>query len=365
VINILILNFIFDKKIMKIKDISHLKPACIMELFGLTPDNDTVDSIELTNKKGMQLKVITYGATITSLKMPLKRGGFVDVVLGFDDLESYINSFDLESPPYFGATIGRYAGRINKGVFSLNGNLIHLNKNNNTNSLHGGNIGFSQRIWKVKKVTEGKNPSVTLTYLSPNNEENYPGDLSVNLTYTVSEENELIVEYTATTNQDTIINLTHHSYFNLDGHESTINNQDLRVNSVRVLDTTPENIPTGWFLNVAHCPFDFRKPKACPKKIDSTFVLKQNEEFAASLFNKKNNLRMSVYTNQPAVHVYVGGNCFNTIKGKENADYNSLSGICFETQNFPDAPNHEHFPSSILRKEEIYYHKTIYKFQSF
>lgn len=350
---------------MKIKQISHFKAASAMELFGLTPDNEPVDSIELTNKKGMQLKVITYGATITSLKMPLKRGGFVDVVLGFDDLESYINSFTLESPPYFGATVGRFAGRINKGVFSLNGNRISLNKNSNANSLHGGNIGFSQKIWKVKKVNKGKNPSVTLTYFSPNNEENYPGDLSVNLTYTLSEENELIVEYTATTNQDTIVNLTHHSYFNLDGHESTITNQDLRVNSVRVLDTTSENIPTGWFLNVAHCPFDFRKPSTCPSKIDSTFVLNQKEEFAASLFNKKNNLRMSVYTNQPAVHIYVGGNCFNTIKGKENADYHSLSGICFETQNFPDAPNHGHFPSSILQKEEIYYHKTIYKFQSF
>nr|WP_315190628.1 aldose epimerase family protein [uncultured Flavobacterium sp.] len=351
---------------MKIKDISHLKSACVMELFGLTPDNDTVDSIELTNKKGMQLKVITYGATITSLKMPLKRGGFVDVVLGFDDLESYINSFDLESPPYFGATIGRYAGRINKGVFSLNGNLIHLNKNNNTNSLHGGNIGFSQRIWKVKKVTEGKNPSVTLTYLSPNNEENYPGDLSVNLTYTVSEENELIVEYTATTNQDTIINLTHHSYFNLDGHDSDILEQELIVNSQKMLETTNQNSPTGRFLELENNPFDFNESQKCPPEIDNTFVLeKQNEEFAASLFNKKNNLRMSVFTNQPAVHIYVGGNCFNTIKGKENADYNSLSGICFETQNFPDAPNHEHFPSSILRKEEIYYHKTINKFQSF
>ena len=131
---------------MKIKQISHFKAASAMELFGLTPDNEPVDSIELTNKKGMQLKVITYGATITSLKMPLKRGGFVDVVLGFDDLESYINSFALESPPYFGATVGRFAGRINKGVFSLNGNRISLNKNSNANSLHGGNIGFSQRI---------------------------------------------------------------------------------------------------------------------------------------------------------------------------------------------------------------------------
>ncbi|MGO4819891.1 MULTISPECIES: aldose epimerase family protein [unclassified Flavobacterium] len=350
---------------MKIKHISHLDSNSTEKLFGFMPDEEQIYSYELMNKKGMRLSVINYGATLTSLKVPLKNGEVVDVVLGFDDLDSYINSFRLESAPYLGATVGRYAGRINAGSFILNDKKIELFKNNNGNSLHGGSKGFSQVVWKVQKVSSGKNPSITLSYLSPNKEENYPGDLNVELKYTLSEDNELIVEYVATTSEDTVVNLTHHSYFNLDGHQSTVTNQEMIVNSVKTLHTTTDNVPTGWFLNVANCPFDFSKPRNCPVKIDNTYVLDKKEEFAASLFNKKNNLRMSVYTNQPAVHIYVGGNCFNTIKGKENANYHATSGICFETQNFPDAPNHEHFPSAVLKKGEIYHHKTIYKFQSF
>ncbi|RTY88430.1 galactose mutarotase [Flavobacterium sp. RSP15] len=336
-----------------------------MKLFGLMPDGQEVSVCELINKNGMQLKVTNYGATITWLKMPLKNGALVDVVLGFDTLEAYIKSFDLKSAPYFGATVGRYAGRINNGFFSLNGKAFHLNKNNNHNSLHGGNIGFSQKIWRVKNVKEGKNPSITLAYFSPDGEENYPGGLSVEITYMVSEDNELIIEYKAISTEDTVVNLTHHSYFNLDGHDSDILKQELIVNAQKMVETTDQNSPTGRFLDLDNKPFDFNKPKKCPSKIDATFILEKKNEFAASLFNKKNNLKMSVYTNQPAVHIYVGGNCFNTIKGKDNADYHALSGICFEAQNFPDAPNHEHFPNAILKKGEIYYHKTSYKFQSF
>lgn len=335
------------------------------KLFGLMPDGEAVFSYELVNKNGIQLKVTNYGATITSLKIPLSNGEIIDVVLGFDNLESYINSFNLESAPYFGATVGRFAGRINEGIFCLNDTTFYLNKNNNSHSLHGGNIGFSQKIWKVKNVNYDSNPSITLTYFSPDREENYPGDLNIELTYTLSEENELIIEYKATATEVTIVNLTHHSYFNLDGHQSNVAEQELIINSERMLETTNENIPTGRFLNLENNPFDFRLPKKCPSKIDNTFILDNENEFAASLFNKNNNLTMAVYTNQPGVHIYVGGNCFDTIKGKENADYHSLSGICFEMQNFPDAPNHAHFPSSILKKGELYYHKTIYKFQSF
>jgi len=348
---------------MKIKHISHFKADSIMELFGIIPDGAVVDSCELSNENGIQLKVINYGATITSLKVPLTNGKIVDVVLGFDTLEAYIKSFDLESPPYFGATVGRFAGRINNSVFSLNGEKVHLNKNNNSHSLHGGNNGFSQKLWKVKKLNIGKNPSITLTYFSTNNEENYPGDLSVELTYTLSEENELIIEYKATTTEDTIVNLTHHSYFNLDGHNSTVTNQELFVNSKKTLEVSNENIPTGWILNVAKCPFDFTQSRECPSKIDNTFILEKENELAASLLSERNNLKMSVYTDQPAVHIYVGGNCFKQIKGKENADYHSLSGICFETQNFPDAPNNDHFPNAILIKGETYSHKTIYRFE--
>lgn len=351
---------ILRKKIMN----SFLNTCSLIKLFGYMPDGAVVNSCELTNKNGIQLKVITYGATITSLKIPSKNGDFIDVVLGFDSLETYINSFHLKSAPYFGATVGRYAGRINNSTFSLNGKSIVLNNNNNGHSLHGGNIGFSQKQWEIKNVTEGKNPSITLSYLSPNGEENYPGDLSIELTYTLSEENELIIEYVATTSEDTVINLTHHSYFNLDGHNSTILEQDLSINSNKILETNEHNIPTGQFLNLENNLFDFNQAKKCPQTIDTTFVLNDGEEFSASLFSPKNNLKMLVFTNQPAVHIYVGGNCFNAIKGKENADYFHLSGICFETQNFPDAPNHDHFPNAVLRKDEVYQHKTIYKFQN-
>ena len=343
---------------------SFLNKYSVIKFFGNLPDGGIIDSCEMTNKNGMQLKVISYGAAITSLKIPLKNGDFIDVVLGFDTLEAYIKSFDLESAPYLGSTVGRYAGRISNGDFNLNGKTINLNRNNNNNSLHGGNIGFSQKQWKIKNVTEGENPSITLSYFSPDGEENYPGDLSIDLTYTLSDENELIIEYVATTSEDTVINLTHHSYFNLDGHSSTILEQDLLINSNKILETNEHNIPTGQFLNLENNLFDFNQAKKCPQTIDTTFVLNDGEEISASLFSPKNNLEMLVYTNQPAVHIYVGGNCFNAIKGKENADYHPLSGICFETQNFPDAPNHDHFPNAVLRKDEVYQHKTMYKFQN-
>ena len=348
---------------MKIKNISHLKGNHFVKLFGLLPDDKAVFLYELVNKNGMQLKVTTFGATITSLKMPLNNGEIIDVVLGFDNLESYINSFDLESAPYFGATVGRFAGRINEGRFCLNDTTFHLNKNNNSHSLHGGNIGFSQKNWEVKTVNYDTNPSITLTYFSPNNEENYPGDLNIELTYTLTEENELVIEYKATTTEDTIVNLTHHSYFNLDGHTSNIAEQELIVNSNKMLETTNEDIPSGRILDIINSLFDFSFPKGCPLKIDNTFVLNNENEFAASLFSKKNDLKMTVYTNQPGVHIYVGGNCFNVLKGKENANYHTTSGICFETQNFPDAPNHNHFPNSVLRKGETYLQHTTYKFE--
>jgi aldose 1-epimerase len=344
---------------------SYFKYKNIMELSDLVSADGVVDSCQLSNKNGMQLNILNYGATITSLKVPLKNGEIVDVVLGFDTLEAYRESFDLEAAPYFGSTVGRFAGRINEGTFNLDGKQIKLNKNDSNHALHGGRTNFSQKLWKIENIDQGENPSAILSYFSSDNEENYPGDLSVVLTYTLSEENELIIEYKANTADHTIVNLTHHSYFNLDGHGSDISEQELIVNSDKMLETTDENIPTGRFVNTANSSFDFSEPKKCPAKIDNTFVLGTREEFAASLFNNKNNLKMSVYTTQPGVHIYVGGNCFDIIKGKENVDYHSLSGICFETQNFPDAPNHDHFPNSVLKKGELYHHHTIYKFESF
>ena len=349
---------------MEIKYNSQITMASVKKSFGLMPNEEVVYSYELSNKKGMCLKVITYGATLTQLKVPLQNGQMVDVVLGFDTLEGYLQSFQLEGSPYMGTTVGRFAGRIHNSSFNLNGQKILLNKNNNGNSLHGGIVGFSQKVWTVEKVVEGDNPAITLSYSSPANEENYPGSLTVQVTYTVTEENELRIQYSAKTTEDTIVNLTNHSYFNLEGHLSNVKDQDLVVNTNQMLETTDENIPTGRYLNLENTAFDFLTPKKCPAKIDNTFVVTKKNEFAASLFNKNNNLKMTVFTDQPGVHIYVGGNCFNAVKGKENADYHPLSGICFETQNFPDAPNHEHFPSSVLKDGEEYVQETIYKFQS-
>jgi aldose 1-epimerase len=349
---------------MKIKTELAFSTKTFEKLFGLIPSGESVFSYQLVNKNGMELKIINLGATITELKIPLKNGKKIDVVLGFDDLDSYLKSFELKSAPYFGATVGRFAGRINNATFVLNGSTMVLDKNNNGHSLHGGNNGFSQAMWKVRDINDAENPSITLTLFSPNGDSKYPGDLTVDLTYTLSEENELIIEYKATTTQETIVNLTHHSYFNLDGHSSDLANQEIVVNANQILETTKEHIPTGRLLEIKNTPFDFLSPKKAPSKIDNTFIIDTKDKLAASLFNKNNNLKMTVYTNQPGVHIYVGGNCFNMIKGKEKASYHSLSGICFETQNFPDAPNHEYFPSAVLKKGEEYAHKTIYKFQS-
>lgn len=335
------------------------------KLFGIIPKVQKIKKYEIANSKGMSMEAIEYGATIVSLKKTLKNGKIIDVVLGFDNLSDYIESYELPSPPYFGATIGRYAGRIANAAFNLNNETIILNKNNHGNTLHGGINGYSQKVWKLKNLKNKKNPSITFFYFSPDGEENFPGDMQVTLTYTLSEDNELIVEYKAISSEDTVVNLTHHSYFNLEGHEADLKNHSLVVNSSEILDVNNNLIPTGSIIKTENSSYDYITSKPCPESIDTTFIIKDEDVFAATLFNQKNNLRMSVFTNQPAVHIYVGGNCFNKIAGKDGVNYHSKSGICFETQNFPDAPNNPTFPSAILRKGEIYSHKTIYKFHSF
>ncbi len=333
------------------------------KLFGTMPDGEFVYSYELKNSNGIEVRIINYGATINSLKIPLKTGKIIDVVLGLESLEDYMKSYEIGGSPYYGATVGRYSGRINQGLFTLNNSVYQLEKNLNNHSLHGGNIGFSQRNWEVVKTIEGKNPSISLTYFSPNNEGGFPGDLKVKLTYTLTENNELSIDYIATTSEDTIVNMTNHSYFNLEGHSETVANQDLYINSKTLLETNGDNVPTGVLLNVVNSPNDFSSTKKCPDKIDTSFVLNKENKIAASLFSEKNNLKMLVYTDQPSVHIYVGGKFDDQLTGKEKLKYQTNSGICFETQNFPDAPNHPHFPNSVLKKNETYLQKTVYKFE--
>lgn len=342
---------------------SQIDTKIITKSFGFTPNGREVLCYTLWNKNGMELSVINYGATITSLKIPVSNTEKVDIVLGFDTLEEYINSYSLPSSPYFGAVVGRYAGRINNASFLLNGKYIQVIKNHNGHQLHGGLNGFSQKFWEVIATSSGDNSAIILEYISENNEENFPGELIVRITYTLNDNNELNVSFEAKSSEDTIVNLTQHNYFNLDGHKEDIENQELYVNASEILETNEENIPTGEYITLKNHPFDFKIQKNCPQKIDNTFILKKSNTLVASLFSKKNNLKMSVFTNQPAVHIYVGGNCFNQIKGKENTDYHSKSGICFETQNFPDAPNHAHFPNAILKKGDEYLHQTIFRFE--
>lgn len=330
--------------------------------FGFDLSGREVFCYKLQNKNGFECEVINYGATITALKVPLSDKKKVDVVLGFEKVEDYIKSFQLPSPPYLGAIVGRFAGRIKHGQFKLNEATVQLNKNHGLHHLHGGFSGFSMAFWDVVSLTDN---TIVLQYLSLDNEENFPGELSTQVTYTLTDDNELCVEMVSKTTKDTVINLTQHAYFNLEGHSQTIINQELFINSKKILELEENNLPSGIFFETENSKYDYYLPKPCPKKIDNTFVLQDNTNVAAVLFSKKNKLKMSVYTNQPAVHVYVGGDCFNQISGKENANYHSLSGICFETQNFPDAPNHQNFPNAILRKGETYHHQTIYKFENF
>ncbi len=329
--------------------------------FGLLPDGTEIACYALRNRNGCELSVINYGATITSLKIRVA-DKLVDVVLGFETLEDYINSYYLPSPPYFGTVVGRFSGRIRNGEFSLNGKPIYLNKNHGQHHLHGGILGFSKKVWTVSAISSTDNPSITLRYRSENNEENFPGTLTVEATYTLTEANELNVSFKATSSEDTVVNLTQHTYFNLDGHTNDITSQELLINSNKILETDSDLIPTGEFIPLANHTFDFSSNKTCPSSIDTTFILEGTH--AATLFSKKNCLKMSVITDQPGVHVYVGGNCFHQIKGKENANYHTTSGICFETQNFPDAPNHSHFPTSILKNGEEYTHQTTFKFEN-
>jgi aldose 1-epimerase len=332
--------------------------------FGFAKEGKEIMCHTLKNKNGMEVSVITYGATITSIKVPLINGKTTDVVLGFNQIEDYENSFHLPNAPYLGAVVGRYAGRIKHGSFELHDTKIQLTQNHGTHHIHGGNSGFSQKIWDVKKVESGASPSITLEYVSPSGEEHYPGIVMAEVTYMLTENNHLIVQFHAYSTEDTILNLTQHSYFNLNGHENTVDDLKLQLTSNKRLAIDKEGIPTGALIDLHQTREDFSTPKKIDIPLDYTFSTIGNQRAVAHLTSTKNNLKMSVFTDQPAVHIYVGGNCFGQIQGKERVDYHNRSGICFETQNFPDAPNHTHFPSALLKAGERYHHQTIFSFQN-
>lgn len=325
----------------------------------ITPVKNNISLYKITNKNGVEAHLTNYGATLLSLYVPTKNGK-IDVVLGFHSIDEYIKAFEMGASPYFNAVVGRFAGRIKKAQFQLNGKTIQLDQNHGKHHLHGGKHQLSNVAWNFENYNEETN-TLTYSYVSKANEF-YPGDVTIEVAYTLTDENELNIKYKATTTEDTLLNLTNHAYFNLDGISGNTLDQKLQINAEKFLELDAENIPTGNFIPMENHAFDFRSSKNVVAGIDHCFVLKNTKEPAAILESMKNGVTMKVYTDQPAVQIYVGGKTSDELQNKESVEYHTESGICFETQVFPDAPNHEDFPNAILRKGETYHQNTTFQF---
>lgn len=336
--------------------------------WGRTPDGTSVELYTLKNAKGAEARIITYGGILVSLKVPDRAGVLGDVVAGFDNLEGY-----LTPAPYFGALIGRYGNRIGGARFSLNGTEYKLTKNDGGNQLHGGPRGFDKRVWHAKQLSP---ESLELSYLSPDGEESYPGNLLVTVVYALTDSNELKIDYSATTDKETVVNLTHHSYFNLAGGGDILGHQ-LSIHADRFTPVDKELIPTGELRNVAGTPFDFRTGKLIGERIeqrdqqltfgrgyDHNWVLTRSGsglESAAIATEPKSGRVMEVLTTMPGLQFYSGNFLDGTLKGK-GLTYTHRSAFCLETQFFPDSPNKPAFPSTILRPGSMFRSTTVYRF---
>ena len=342
--------------------------------FGKTSSGENIDLYTLRNAKGMEAKITNYGGIVVSLTAPDRNGAFADIVLGFNDLESYLTKND----PYLGALIGRYGNRIAKGRFTLNGVEYKLAVNNGENHLHGGIKGFDKVIWAGSDMTTNAGPAVVLTYVSKDGEEGYPGNLRVRVVYTLTNKNEVRIDYSATTDKDTVINLTHHSYFNLAGEgNGDILNHHVMINAARFVPTDAGSIPTGELKAVAGTPFDFLKFNPIGARInqddqqlkfgngyDHTWVINGRAgrlRRAASAYEPTSGRMMEVWTTEPGMQFYTG-NFLNGLIGKSGKPYPRRSGFCFETQHYPDSPNQPSFPTTTLRKGATYRSTTIYRF---
>ncbi len=346
------------------------------EPFGQTQDGLPVDLWTLTNKNGVTVSITNYGGIVTALSVPDRTGAFKDVVLGFDALDGY-----LKGHPYFGAIIGRYGNRIAKGRFTLNGVEYKLAPNNGENHLHGGVRGFDKAVWSAREAPGPDGPALELTYLSKDGEEGYPGNLSVKVVYTLTDNNELRIDYTATTDKDTIVNLTNHSYFNLAGQgEGDILGHEMTIFADKFTPVDAGLIPTGELRSVEGTPFDFRKPVAIGARIndrdqqleygggyDHNFVLSSGGGAlapAARVYEPVSGRVMEVLTTEPGVQFYTGNFLDGTITGKGGKVYRRRYGFCLETQHFPDSPNKPEFPSVVLRPGEEYRTTTVYRFSA-
>jgi len=342
-------------------------------LFGEV-DSQKVYLYTLKNNKGLEVKITNYGGIITSILAPDKNGKFEDVVLGYDSLSGY-----LKSTPYFGAIVGRYGNRIAKGNFNLDGKKYPLVINNGLNHLHGGTKGFDKVVWKAEEFKTDSTQGLNLTYISKDMEEGYPGNLTVKVIYSLHNDNSLHIDYEATTDKNTIVNLTNHSYFNLTGNvKSDILDHEISINADKFVPVDKTLIPTGKLKSVEGSPLDFRKLTPVNKHIndkneqvifgggfDHCWVLnkKSNElSHAASVFEPISGRKLDVYTTEPAVQFYTGNFLDGKITGKNNINYKKRFALCLETEHFPDSPNQPTFPTVVLKNGEVYKSTTIYIF---
>ncbi|HSE32881.1 MAG TPA: aldose epimerase family protein [Pyrinomonadaceae bacterium] len=344
--------------------------------FGKTADGESVELFTLSNRNGMEAKITNYGGIVVSLTAPDRNNQYGDVVLGFNDLDSY-----LKGHPYFGCIIGRYGNRIAKGRFLLNGVAYKLAVNNGPNHLHGGIKGFDKVVWMARPSTTKTGALLSLTYLSKDGEEGYPGNLNARVVYTLTNRNELRIDYFASTDKDTIVNLTNHSYFNLAGEgNGDILNHQLTLNSNRFLPTDATSIPTGELRNVRGTPFNFLVPKSVGERIeqddqqiqfgsgyDHTWIVNGRMGVlrqAASVYESTTGRVMEVWTSEPGVQFYTGNFLDGTLTGKSGKTYPRRSAFCLETQHYPDSPNQPKFPTTTLRKGAKYRSTTIYRFSA-
>jgi aldose 1-epimerase len=344
------------------------------QAWGVLPTGETISLYTFRNEKGMEATVSNFGGRLVTLKVPDRSGKFEDVVLGYDTLVPY-----TKPNPFFGTLVGRYANRIANGEFTLNGKKYTLLKNNGPNSLHGGAQGFDKKAWQAEIGKDGQ--SLQLTYLSKDGEEGYPGNLTAVVTYSLSKDNALTIDYAATTDADTVLNLTNHSYFNLAGHgNGKILDHQLTINADKFTPVNANLIPTGELKNVEGTPFDFRQSTAIGARIDSNdpqmqfgkgydhnFVLNGNGDsasLAARITDPQSGRVMEVLTTQPGVQFYTANHIEGQIQGKGGAIYHFRGAYCFETQHFPDSPNQPSFPTTVLKPGDKFHQTTIFRFST-
>jgi aldose 1-epimerase len=345
--------------------------AVTASAFGTMPDGTRVDAFTLKNGHGVEVRIITYGAAIASIKVPDRAGRFDDIVTGFDNLDGY-----LSRSRFFGAIAGRYANRIANARFTLDGKTYELAANNGKNHLHGGRRGFDKVVWKAAPFERDGNSGVALTYVSPDGDEGYPGRLTATVTYTLTASDELTIDYEATTDKATPVNLTNHSYFNLAGDgRGDILQHRLTISADRYTPVDETLIPTGELAPVSGTPFDFRQPTAIGARIDAdaeqirrgkgydhNFVLNGSGlRKVARLVDPSSGRSLDVATTKPGLQFYSGNN-LDGAAGKNGHTYGRRTSLCLETQHFPDSPNHSTFPSTILRPGERFRSKTVFTF---